>query len=70
MTEDTRLAYEANHTYREGYDQGREDVVYEELELLEILADIATAQSLINRTVSRLNRFLNNNKKEQKGETE
>lgn len=29
MTEDTKLAYSANHVYREGYEQGKADLIEE-----------------------------------------
>lgn len=29
MTEETRLAYSANHVYREGYEQGKADTIDE-----------------------------------------
>ena len=44
MTEEVRLAYDANHTYRDGYQQGRADMLSKAKEIL--------ARLLINEGIS------------------
>lgn len=46
--------YEMSLAYKEGYQQGIQDAI-EELKLHDMLQDIVYAQSMINRTVYRLN---------------
>lgn len=50
MTEDTKLAYDANHVFREGYDRGYHDAIKEMREGM--MHTLFLGQNLINKTAS------------------